>query len=419
MFQKTRIRLAALNTLVLFVILNLFGGVIYLYTSNNLYRGVDLTLLAAADHLKAINIRDWGLVPVRPTDRRVALLLWGKGDQTVMQIPSDVFSAADLPKLEAAAGKDGFTNVNTSDGHKYRSLSISVTQIAEPSDNQIPVVTVQLVLNIDPEAHMLNNLIAIVIIGGLLAGIVSLLVGLFLADRALIPIKMAWDKQQEFVADASHELRTPLAVMQGHIELLFRHPDHTIEQDSAKISAVLYEVKRMIKMVTQLLTLARSDSNQLELDCAEFRLDQLLRDTTEQFAMLTEIKEIAVNTTLDEEINFYGDKERLKQLLLILLDNALKFTPEHGIITVAGSKYKHGVQIIVADTGIGISNDDLPFVFDRFFRGDKARSREGGTGLGLALAKWIVDAHNGEIWAESTLGEGTSIYITLPVKRAK
>lgn len=424
MFRRTRIRLAVLNTLILFIILNLFGGALYLYTQKRLYRRVDYSLLAVANRLYNEQFRDLPLERGfgRQADRNVVILLWDKEGQLLFQAPPEAFFSSDVDKLRANLTRKDFRTITTTDGHKYRSLALQVSPkdgLGKLNPDRLSAVsTIQLVINIDPESEMLKDLVVIVLIGGLAGGLVSLLAGLFLANRALIPIKEAWDKQQQFVADASHELRTPLSVIQGQLELLFRHPDHTIEQDSIRISGVLTEVKRMVKMVAQLLTLARTDSNQLELERKDFYLDELIRDTAEQFKQLAETKQISLETLLGKQISFFGDRERIKQLLIILLDNALKYTPELGTIRIIGNQIRHELKIIVEDTGIGISAEDLPFIFDRFYRSDKARSRAGGgTGLGLAIAKWIVQAHHGTIWAESKVSEGTQIHISFPSKR--
>jgi two-component system, OmpR family, sensor histidine kinase CiaH len=234
----------------------------------------------------------------------------------------------------------------------------------------------------------------------------------------LIPIRVAWDRQQQFVADASHELRTPLAVIKTNAELLLRHPEHSIEQESLRISNVVRESSRMSKLVSTLLTLARADSDQLELQFASVDLHEVVKEITEQFMPLAELKEVRLHVNLDPAIELVADRERLHQLVVILLDNALKYTSQDGIITLSCSKQANVVVIEVQDTGIGIPPEDLPRVFDRFYRSNKARSREdGGTGLGLAIAKWIVEKHGGKINVESTVGLGTRFYITIPVKK--
>jgi signal transduction histidine kinase len=170
-------------------------------------------------------------------------------------------------------------------------------------------------------------------------------------------------------------------------------------------------------LVEELLTLARSDSNEQQIRAENFMMDQLLGIIVEQFKQIAEIKDITLNESIESDLNFYGDQERLHQLLVILLDNAIKFTPSNGTVFISCKKEGNYLKIIVKDTGIGISMKDLPYIFDRFFRGDKSRSRtEGGTGLGLSIAKWIVEAHSGQINVESKQKEGTTFIIKLPIK---
>jgi two-component system, OmpR family, sensor histidine kinase CiaH len=245
---------------------------------------------------------------------------------------------------------------------------------------------------------------------------IAVIAGFYLANRALIPIRRSLEKQQQFVSDASHELRTPLSVIQAHAELMLRHPDRTIEQDSKHVSTVLQEARRMSKLVGGLLTLARSDSNQLDLERRPIQFDRIVQECVSKMQMLAEVKEIILNAEIDANIPMNADEERLHQLLVTVLDNAIKYTPEGGVVRVVCRKFAHFVQLEVEDTGIGISPENLPHVFDRFYRGDKARTRqEGGSGLGLAIAQWIVERHGGKIRIDSKLSTGTHVYITLPL----
>ncbi|MBO9597961.1 MAG: sensor histidine kinase, partial [Cohnella sp.] len=251
---------------------------------------------------------------------------------------------------------------------------------------------------------------------GIAAGVViSLLAGLFLAGRAWVPIRKAWEKQQRFVADASHELRTPTSVIRAQTELLLRRPERTIEQESPNIALMLQESRRMSALLEDLLTLARSDSNQLELQSEILEADRLIMEMIEPFKLLAETKEIELVAKLEQPLVLRGDADRIRQLLVILLDNALKFTPSSGRIEVSGSIRSNHVALSVSDTGSGIADEDLPHVFERFYRGDKVRSRsEGGTGLGLSIAKWIVEAHKGSIRIESKPGMGTKVEALFP-----
>ena len=174
----------------------------------------------------------------------------------------------------------------------------------------------------------------------------------------------------------------------------------------------------MSKLVSTLFTLARADANQIELQAAPLMLNEIITQVAEQFEPLAEMKQITLQVEMKDEIELVADKERLQQLFLILLDNALKYTSPKGNIHLLCKKQSNMAFIKVADTGCGIDSKDLPKVFDRFFRGDKVRSRgAGGAGLGLAIAHWIVEKHGGKIWAESEVGIGTQVYITLPIEK--
>lgn len=250
-----------------------------------------------------------------------------------------------------------------------------------------------------------------------LAGfIISFFVGWFLANRSRVPIQQTWEKQTQFAADASHELRTPLSVIQTHLELLFRHAQYTIEQESMTIYKVLQEAKRMNKPVSDLLTLAKTDSNQLLIQRKEFQIGELVITIIHQFEPIVELRNISIVKNIDEQLMYKGDKERIHQLLITLMDNAMKYNVKNGQIKVTCNKDGSFVTIIIEDTRINISKEELPHIFDRFYRSNKSRTRsEDGTGLGLSIAKWITDAHNGEIKIRSEPYTETRIIIKFSV----
>ena len=171
----------------------------------------------------------------------------------------------------------------------------------------------------------------------------------------------------------------------------------------------------MSKLVKELLTLARADSNQTEIQVKPVFLDLILKDVLQQMDYLAELKEIVIQAEIDESVHINADEERIHQLFVILIDNALKYTQEQGLIRISMRKYTQSAAIEIEDTGIGISQQDLPYIFDRFYRGDKARTRaDNGAGLGLSIAKWIVEIHGGKIRAESK-GLGAQFFIHLPL----
>ena len=246
----------------------------------------------------------------------------------------------------------------------------------------------------------------------------------FMSKRALVPIQDAYNRQRQFVADASHELRTPLSVIFSSVEALKMDMSLTSDAFSRKtIERLGDETKRMTKLINDLLTLARTDDAKLQIEKKPFDLQACAQHTMHSLQELANKKNITLQVHTSEQIEFVGDEDKCTQLLYILLDNAIKYTPEGGTVSLSLEqhvmKQRKVVEISVSDTGIGIAPEHLPHIFDRFYRADKARTRQiGGHGLGLSIAKWIVEAHNGHIQVESEVGKGTTFTLTFPNERA-
>ena len=241
--------------------------------------------------------------------------------------------------------------------------------------------------------------------------------GHLLAFRAMAVVSLAFEQQRAFVADASHELRTPLSVLLASTETIQEEEEARLSSYSQQVLADMKdEILRMAKIVSSLLTLARGDAGAAKLEKENFQLNILAQQVVRTFGPLSQRKNICLKVVVPADILLNADRQRVEQLLLILLDNAIKNTPDGGRVELHIShKIRQRVQIAVLDTGIGIDEKDQSRIFERFYRVDKARSREtGGTGLGLSIAKWIVEAHGGTIAVKSKLGEGTQFIVTLP-----
>jgi signal transduction histidine kinase len=211
-------------------------------------------------------------------------------------------------------------------------------------------------------------------------------------------------------------LRSPLTGIHSNAELMLRHPANTVEQESNRIHTIMKESSRMTKLIASLLTLSRSDANKTELQLSQIDFSELIELVSEHFRPLEELEQIQLQVDVVPDLQLVGDRERLHQLLVILLDNAFKYTPKGGRVVVSGSKADKNILLSVQDTGCGIQSENLPHIFDRFFREDKARSRDkGGIGLGLSIAKWIVDMHAGKITAQSEPGSGTTFKLSIPI----
>ncbi len=268
--------------------------------------------------------------------------------------------------------------------------------------------------SLDPRDSQLRRLALVFGFGGLAAVVVSGAGGLWLAGRALVPIKQALETQRRFVSDASHELRTPIAVVQANNELVLRHPDSTVEANLDQLEAIAGETEHMTRLVEDLLTLARADEGRITI--AKMKLDfaEVVEEVTRDMGALAEMRGVELAAKC-ERSEIHGDVQRLRQLVVILADNALKYTPAGGSVNVSCKRSGRKVELRVTDTGPGIAPEHQKRIFDRFYRVDEARKRAaGGSGLGLAIAKWIVEAHHGRISVESTAGKGAAFVVRLP-----
>lgn len=234
-------------------------------------------------------------------------------------------------------------------------------------------------------------------------------------NEMLDRIERSYEQQNQFVSDASHELRTPIAVIQGYINLLHRWGKEDKEVLEESIEAIKSEAENMKDLVEKLLFLARTDKNTQKLQCEDFLMDELIDEIIKETKMIDSNHFIVCER--NEGVQFWGDRKLLKQAMRIFIDNSIKYTPDGGTIKINSFKKSSGLTVEIEDTGTGISKEDLPYIFDRFYRCDKSRTKEsGGNGLGLSIAKWIIGRHNGGIEIESALNVGTKIIIYLPIK---
>ena len=260
------------------------------------------------------------------------------------------------------------------------------------------------------------------IVLGFVALLIASAIGYFMAGKALLPLKEAYDKQKQFAADASHELRTPLAVLMSSADLLLADPSIKDPFLRQVLEDLKSEVKKMTNLVSDLLMVARSDNNALKVKIQRLDLIEILKQVIRTMTPIAEKKDIRLTGENFTKVIINADEQRIKQLAIILVDNAIKYTPEGGAVVVRLEQADDvRATFAVMDSGIGIAPEDLDKVFERFYRVDKARSREmGGNGLGLAIAAEIVKIHSGKISVASKLGEGTKFTVELKVtpKRA-
>jgi len=265
------------------------------------------------------------------------------------------------------------------------------------------------------ERTIFHTTVSYLILAGLFCTLLSFLASFFMAKHVIKPIQYATTQQKKFVANASHELRTPITIMQTNLDIMKgAPPGDTLDNNRKWLNNLQGETTRMTELINSLLFLARADANQQLLEKEYFSLNNVVEGAVTAFELLAAEKEITLETKVhDVSITGLGDPARIKQVLTILIDNALRHTPPNGKITTNCYNTIDTSVINVIDTGEGIAEEDIAKIFDRFYQADSSRQR-GGAGLGLSMAKWIIKRHKGTLKVFSKIGEGTTFTIKLP-----
>lgn len=231
-------------------------------------------------------------------------------------------------------------------------------------------------------------------------------------NRMIDRLQGSFDRQIQFVSDASHELRTPIAVIQGYASLLDRWGKDDREALEKSIYAIKLEASNMAKLVEKLLFLAKGDTENQRIEKKDFWLNELINEVIGESKLIDNSH--IISSDKNDTVSIFADYKMIKQMLRAFIDNSIKFTPEQGKIDISSEMQNKTVKITVSDSGVGIPKDEIQNIFERFYTVDKSRSKDkGGTGLGLPIAKWIVDIHQGRIKVESEEGKGTKITVIL------
>ncbi|WP_368791122.1 sensor histidine kinase [Companilactobacillus farciminis] len=311
-------------------------------------------------------------------------------------------------------------NINKKQTIVVHNMSFRSVLIKVSKKNNNPMYAGHYVLimqNIDTQIQTMENFEKILILTFFIFWIIALVISYFLARINMLPIVKSWKQQTEFVNDASHELRTPLTIIQGKLEYMLTKPNKKIIDEAEAISVSLDEVNRLNSLTNNLLDLARFDQATTKLNFEYTEPQLFLKDPIEPFKDIINSQSKVFQINLNHQPTLYLDRNKIKQLLIILLDNATKYTPKNGTIKIydqiEGSKY----QFIISDTGVGIKDSDKKKIFGRFYRVDKSRNQSsGGHGLGLSIAKQIVANHQGHIFVRDNLPHGSEFVVELPIK---
>lgn len=411
MFDRIRGSLVAWNLLVLGCVLVAVGGVASLVLSQSLVSRVDQTLGQQSDEvageLRRQDFRAADLHLEHEGYRGGAFLLVVATTGRPLANPQGV----DLPLVTLPSASDASLRYTTAtiNGGPAR---VAAREVRDRNGVPADLIVGQ---SLASEEGTLHDLLP-VFLGGSIFGLVLSIVGAwFLAGRALVPIRGAFDRQRAFVADASHELRTPLTVLRAAVDLLQQHRDEPLEANGELLDDVRAEIVRLERLAGDLLTLARSDVGELALAVGEVEVGEFTADVVRRVLPLAHLRQVELAAQATGSVVVEADPDRLQQVLLILFDNALKHSGADGQVLVAVHRQGDSAVVEVSDHGEGIPAAHVARIFERFYRVDPARSRrEGGAGLGLAIARTLIEAHGGRIALTSTLGVGTTVTIRLP-----
>lgn len=337
---------------------------------------------------------------------RVILNQLGQGEagQKIIQ------HKADWPK---ELNTSRLLRMHGANGERYRYLAA----VAPVIDGYKQVGRLYMFKNIEFYYHAAYKTLFLLLCIALVLYFAACYFGYWLAGRNIRPLSNMYAKQQQFTADASHEMRTPLAVMKLAVQGLREDEDSRLSEFAKESVEMLdSEADRLSRLTENLMTLARSDEDNLPAYTEQVDMTALCHKVAAQLALLAEQKQIVLKQEIQADLSVYGDELALSRLLIILIDNALKYSSAKTTVTLRGARVKAQMVIEVRDEGCGISDEDKQRIFDRFFRVDKARSRsQGGLGLGLSLAWAIVRQHGGSIKVLDNKPKGTIMYVQLPL----
>jgi len=447
--KSIRFRLTVWYLLAIAFTLAVFGTTAYYLLRNNLYRSLDQSLRARSTELQGTIVIEGSRVRFDQKIDEFVLIYDASGGLLQRLGPNTEFAGIGRTVEQALFGNASFVSAATAGGPYVR---LYAAPFNVDSETRVALVVGRVPNDI---LNMLATFRMVILNSSVLFLLLAGVGGWFLAGRTLKPVERISDiargigesdlsrridvetddelgrlaatlngmiarleeafvKQRQFVADASHELRTPLAVLQAESSLALEKPRSQTDYRRS-LELVAQEVSYMSEIVGKLLVLARSDTGAEPISIQEFDLAGLLAEVGRDLEALARDKGLTLSFDSPDGVTVRGDRVRLRQLFLNILDNALRYTPEGGTVSGSVSRRDDRAVATITDTGVGIAKDNLPFIFDRFYRVDDARTDgEGGTGLGLSIAAAIAKMHGGTIEVESRVGEGTTFRVVLP-----
>jgi two-component system sensor histidine kinase CiaH len=376
-FNKTKSSLIKINIVVVLSFLILFSIFIYTYFKGVTYKSIDNKLNNELESIAIQLTRQSMIYPVTKYPSNMIYIY--KRDRVMYYTPQNGYFSDVLPNRYTNKLNDIFTF--SENGYTFRELNVEIDEYQ-----------IQIIRNIDSEISSLRQLIFVFIIGILISLIITYYLAVYLTKKALIPIETAWNNQAKFIQDASHELRTPISIISSKLERMLKHPNSTISDEVETIADAMSEIRRSKKMISDLLSLTKEEAI-TKLNITEVNIKNFIKDICVDYVDIADIQEkrFEMNFNLKNE-TIFTDENKLRQLLLIFIDNAFKYTKENDFIAInINQKDNVYTEIFIIDSGVGIKQEDIPYIFDRFFRSENVRDKDiDGSGIGLSIAKMIA-----------------------------
>lgn len=476
MFSSIKFKLTLLYSFSLLLTLGIYSTLAYYYMQKNLLDGLDASLRSEVEWIRdaiepavsnfestmsefeeenadsLLEDEIWNIIYEHSllSSKKQFIQIKDKNGREIYRSLS--LGSLDLP-IDSVSVENGKIFIMTIDKFNHHKIRLAVLK----SD----YLTIGVAYPLDEVTHAMANLIEILIFLIPIPLLISIIGGILLARKALKPVddivktatkitagnlnlripepssndeiarlirtlnnminqlENSFERMKQFSADVSHEFKTPLTIIRGEIELALSKNKRASSLRKT-LANILDEVVRLSNMVEDLLTLFKSDIGQVKLNFREVDIVEIIKDLLEDIYVLAKKKKIKIEVGRLDSAIVLGDEMRLKQLFLNLIDNAIKYNKSGGKVTISVENKVDIVSVSISDTGVGIPEDELGLIFERFYRVDKARSRDsGGVGLGLSIARWIAESHNGKIEVESRVGQGSKFSVILPTAGGK
>jgi len=470
MFSSIRVRLTLWYIGTVGVLILIFAFILYLSLKKTMERSIDISLHTVGEEIEHALLKNpyerWEEILDKEREEELPIRLMyiqileiSENGKPKIVVKSKTLEENSVPSsqnvfTEAMKGMTSYETVTAKDISEY---PLRVITLPVKGNTAAPYI-VQIGTPLKEIINTLRKLFILLLMSGPILLILSSFGGYFLVRKAFSPVKKiieaakkitaedlshriesigskdeigelaetfndmisrierSFKQIKQFSSDTSHELKTPLAAIRGEIEVALRK-ERGREEYKKILKSALEEIDKLQKIIDNLLLLAQVDSQNIKLSFKEIQLDEILLEAFEEIETLAKKKKLSLILKRIDQAGMKGDEILIKRLFVNLIDNAIKYTQEGGKVEIALEKEGDSAKFTVEDTGIGIPPNKAPYIFDRFYRIDKARSREtGGCGLGLALAKWIAETHKGKIEVKSKVGEGSIFVVSFPLQ---